>query len=133
MAHRLCPWWLGYLLAHPVRRIWQEPRVILAPFVSEGMLVLEPGCGMGFFTIELARLVGPHGKVLAVDLQPRMLAGLQRRARRAGVESRIETRLASCDIPLAAEGVRAKWQPTAADLQNCEALGRKVAAAVKAG
>lgn len=45
----------------------------------------------------------------------------------------IEARLAACDIPLAAEGVRAKWQPTAADLQNCETLGRKVAAAVKAG
>jgi flavorubredoxin len=45
----------------------------------------------------------------------------------------IEAHLASCNIPLAAEGVRAKWQPTAADLQNCETLGRKVAAAVKAG
>ena len=45
----------------------------------------------------------------------------------------IEAHLAACNIPLAAEGVRAKWQPTAADLQNCETLGRKVAAAVKAG
>ncbi len=43
----------------------------------------------------------------------------------------IEAHLAACNIPLAAEGVLAKWQPTAADLQNCEALGRKVAAAVK--
>jgi len=93
MAHRLCPWWLGYFLANPMRRIWQEPRVILAPFVSEGMLVLEPGCGMGFFTIELARLVGPHGKVLAMDVQPKMLTGLQRRARRAGMDSRIEARV----------------------------------------
>ncbi len=45
----------------------------------------------------------------------------------------IEAHLAACNIPLAAEGVLAKWQPTAADLQNCEALGRKVAAGVKAG
>jgi flavorubredoxin len=35
----------------------------------------------------------------------------------------IETHLAACNIPLAVEGVRAKWQPTAADLQNCETLG----------
>ncbi len=45
----------------------------------------------------------------------------------------IEAHLAACNIPLAAEGVRAKWQPTTADLQNCEALGRKVGAGVKAG
>jgi anaerobic nitric oxide reductase flavorubredoxin len=44
----------------------------------------------------------------------------------------IEEHLAACKIPLAAEGVRAKWQPTAEDLKACEALGRKVAAAVKA-
>jgi SAM-dependent methyltransferase len=61
------------------------------------MLVLEPGCGMGFFTLDLARLVGPTGRVVAVDLQERMLAGLRRRARRAGLLDRIEARLAQPD------------------------------------
>jgi SAM-dependent methyltransferase len=61
------------------------------------MHVLEPGPGMGFFTLELARRVGPTGRVVAIDLQPRMLAGLQRRARRAGLADRIETRLAARD------------------------------------
>jgi ubiquinone/menaquinone biosynthesis C-methylase UbiE len=97
MAHTVCPWWLGYFLANPLRRLWHDPRTILQPFVSEGMLVLEPGCGMGFFTIEMARLVGPRGKVVAVDLQPKMIAGLRRRARRAGLESRIDPRLAKGD------------------------------------
>jgi ubiquinone/menaquinone biosynthesis C-methylase UbiE len=62
------------------------------------MLVLEPGCGMGFFTIELARLVGPGGKVVAVDVQPKMLTGLRRRARRAGIDARVEVRLAADDV-----------------------------------
>jgi ubiquinone/menaquinone biosynthesis C-methylase UbiE len=92
MAGRLCPWWLGYALVNPVRRLWQNPRTILEPFVTDGMRVLEPGCGMGFFTIDLARLVGTRGKVVAVDLQPKMLAGLRRRAGRAGVAGRVETR-----------------------------------------
>jgi predicted O-methyltransferase YrrM len=48
---------------------------------------------MGFFTLELARLVGDQGKVVAVDIQPRMLQGLNRVARRAGLGQRIETRL----------------------------------------
>jgi SAM-dependent methyltransferase len=59
------------------------------------MTVLEPGPGMGFFTLELARRVGEGGRVVAVDLQPRMLAGLRRRAERAGLAGRIEARLAT--------------------------------------
>jgi ubiquinone/menaquinone biosynthesis C-methylase UbiE len=97
MEHRVCPWWIGYLMASPVRRLWHNPRTILQPFVTEGMQVLEPGCGMGFFTVELARLVGPRGKVVAVDVQPQMIGGLQRRARKAGLVERIDARLAKGD------------------------------------
>jgi len=79
MSTHVCPWWLGPLLASPVRKLVQDPARILAPHVREGMTVLEPGPGMGFFTIELARRVGPRGRVIAVELQPRMLAGLRRR------------------------------------------------------
>ena len=94
MSGRVCPWWLGYFLASPLRRLYQDPRAILRPWVSEGMTVLEPGPGMGFFTLEMARLVAPSGRVVAVDVQPRMLQALVRRARRAGLEERIEVRKA---------------------------------------
>jgi hypothetical protein len=76
----LCPWWIGYLLASPVRRIFNNPQKILAGHVKPGMTVLEPGPGMGFFTIELARMVGGRGRVIAVDIQPKMLDGLKRKA-----------------------------------------------------
>ena len=94
MAHSVCPWWLGYLLASPLRRWLDAPESILAPYVREGMLVLEPGPGMGFFTLELARRVGASGRVVAVDVQPRMLNGLKRRARKAGLLDRVDVRLA---------------------------------------
>jgi SAM-dependent methyltransferase len=87
-----CPWWLGYVLASPVRRLFQNPSELVAPYVDEGMMVLEPGCGMGFFSLELARRVGPSGRVVAVDLQPKMLAGLRRRAGRAGLLDRLDIR-----------------------------------------
>jgi SAM-dependent methyltransferase len=90
----VCPWWLGYLLAGPVRRILYHPASVLAPHVHEGMTVLEPGPGMGFFTLELARLVGGSGRVIAVDIQPRMLRALRRRAAEAGVLDRLDIRLA---------------------------------------
>jgi ubiquinone/menaquinone biosynthesis C-methylase UbiE len=94
---RVCPWWLGPLLASPIRRLWQHPHRILAPYVHPGMTVLEPGPGMGFFTLEIARLVGPTGRVVAVDVQPRMLDGLRRRSERAGLGARVDTRLAHAD------------------------------------
>lgn len=97
MAHRVCPWWVGYFLASPVRRWLQDPIAIIGPFVSEGMIILEPGPGMGFFTLELARRVGPTGRVLAVELQPRMLEGLKKRASKAGLIDRIESRLCKED------------------------------------
>ena len=93
MAQHVCPWWLGRLLASPVRRLWQDPAKILAPYVTEGMTVLEPGPGMGFFTLELARRVGASGRVIAVDTQRQMLDGLRRRAAKAGVAQRIDARL----------------------------------------
>ena len=97
MAHRVCPWWLGYLLVNPLRRLVQNPLALLRPYVAEGMTVLEPGPGMGFFTLNLARLVGPAGRVVAVDVQPRMLEALRRRAHRAGLGDRIGVRLAERD------------------------------------
>ncbi len=92
MAHRVCPWWLGYFLASPVRRWMQDPVKVVAPYVREGMTVLEPGPGMGFFTLEIARLVGSSGRVVAVDIQPRMLSSLKRRATRAGLLERVDAR-----------------------------------------
>jgi ubiquinone/menaquinone biosynthesis C-methylase UbiE len=96
MSHT-CPWWFGYFLLNPLRRFGQRPARVLAPFVRPGMLVVEPGCGMGFFTLDLVRMVGPEGRVVAIDLQEKMLAGLRRRAARAGLERRIDVRLARPD------------------------------------
>ncbi len=97
MGHGVCPWWLGYVLASPVRRLLQNPAEVIGPYVREGMTVLEPGPGMGFFTLEMARRVGPRGRVIAVDLQPRMLTGLMRRVGKAGLAPRVEVRLAQKD------------------------------------
>ncbi len=93
--HSVCPWWMGYLLASPIRKLRQDPARILAPYVRAGMTVLEPGPGMGFFTLEIARLVGPSGRVVAVDVQPRMIEALKRRARKAGLAGRIDARAVS--------------------------------------
>ncbi len=95
MAERVCPWWMGYLLANPLRRLYQNPETILRPFVKSGMTVLDLGPGMGYFSLPMARMVGDSGRIICVDVQEKMLNSLSRRARRAGLDSRIITRLAS--------------------------------------
>ena len=91
--HRVCPWWLGYVLASPLRGLLENPNQLVKPHVREGMTVLEPGPGMGFFTLPLARLVGATGRVVAVEVQPRMLAGLKKRLAKAGLLERVDARL----------------------------------------
>ncbi len=63
---KTCPIWVGYLLLNPLRNLYQSPKKILGPFIREGMIVLDFGCAMGFFTLPLARMVEAGGKVIAV-------------------------------------------------------------------
>jgi 2-polyprenyl-3-methyl-5-hydroxy-6-metoxy-1,4-benzoquinol methylase len=86
----VCPWWMGYLLCCPLRRLLENPEKILGPHVHPGMKVVEPGCGMGFFSLPLARMVGPQGRVICVDIQRPMITRLLKRARKAGLDDRIE-------------------------------------------
>ena len=97
MADHVCPVWVGYILASPLRKLFHRPREILGPYIKEGMTVLDVGCAMGFFSLPLAELVGPDGKVICVDLQEKMIRSLDRRARRAGLDDRIETHVCRKD------------------------------------
>ncbi len=92
MSKHVCPPWVGYWLASPLRRLIHNPCKILSPYVTSGMTVLDIGPAMGFFSLPLASLIGPGGKVICVDLQEKMLLSLQRRARKAGLEGRVLTR-----------------------------------------
>ncbi len=97
MAKHRCPHWMGWFLLCPLRRLGQRPEKILAPFVSEGMTALDVGPGMGYFSLPMARMVGPAGKVLCVDVEEKMLRSLEKRAARAGLSSRIVARACTAD------------------------------------
>lgn len=90
--HHTCPVWIGRLLVSPLRRLVENPQKILGPYVSSGSTVVDVGSAMGFHSLDLARLVGPGGRVVCVDLQEKMLTGLLKRARRKGLDTIIETR-----------------------------------------
>jgi len=89
MAH-VCPWWFVRSFDNPIRRWFHDPEGIFGSSVRPGMRVLDVGCGAGFNTEGLARLVGAKGRVVAVDLQPRMLAMTERRLRGSELAERVD-------------------------------------------
>jgi len=94
---RVCPWWLAWTFDNPLRRFLHDPQKLLGPHVREGMIVADIGCGMGYFSVAMARMVGRTGSVIAVDLQQKMLDICRWRAQRAGVVDRIRTVQAAAD------------------------------------
>jgi ubiquinone/menaquinone biosynthesis C-methylase UbiE len=88
MAH-ICPWWGGYFIDNWIRRLLHNPAKIIGPYVKTGMTVMDVSCGMGMFSLAMARMVGDEGRVIAVDLQHKMLDVLRKRAEKVGVAGRI--------------------------------------------
>ena len=86
----VCPATYSGSLDNFLRRLMHKPVKILRPFIKDEMVVLDMGCGPGFFTAELAGLVGEKGKVIAADLQQEMLDKMIMKVRSYGLEKRVE-------------------------------------------
>jgi ubiquinone/menaquinone biosynthesis C-methylase UbiE len=90
-----CPWWFAYTFDNALRGLIHRPSEILGGLIRRGDTVVDVGSGLGFFTIALAEIVGPEGKVISVDLQYAMLKRSRRRAERRGLADRIDFHQAS--------------------------------------
>jgi len=111
-SHRVCPWRNAYFFDNTLRRLFQNPEQIVRPYINEGAVSLDLGCGMGFFSIAIAKVAGPRGRVYSCDIQQPMLDVLAKRAARAGVGDRITTALAPSDgpeLPIQADFAVASW------------------------
>ncbi len=86
----VCPAEFAGSLDNSVRRLIHKPNRILETRIIKGMTVLDLGCGPGFFTIELAKLVGETGRVIAADLQQGMLDKVAAKIKGTELEKTIE-------------------------------------------
>ena len=86
---RVCPVEIAGSLDNKLRKWIQNPRKILGHYIKEGMTVLDLGCGPGFFSIDIAQMVGKSGRVIASDLQEGMLRKLKLKIQGTELEERV--------------------------------------------
>jgi ubiquinone/menaquinone biosynthesis C-methylase UbiE len=94
---RVCPVEMAGGLDNFFRRIFQNPKKILRGYIKEGIKVLDLGCGPGYFTLEIARMLNNSGKVLAADLQEGMLNIVKGKIQDSGLENIIELHKSTSD------------------------------------
>lgn len=93
----VCPSWLCFTFDNWLRKMLHDPGKIVAPYISPGATAVDIGPGKGYFTIPMCRLAGGGGRVIAVDIQERMLKAIRRRASAAGLAGNLTTHLSRPD------------------------------------
>jgi len=72
-----------------LRRLIQNPKKVVGEYIKEGDTVVDLGCGPGYFSIDMAKMVGESGRVISVDLQPEMLEKVKKKARKQNLSQKI--------------------------------------------
>jgi len=88
--NRVCPVEHAGGLDNLFRKLMHNPNRLLRDYIKQGMTVLDVGCGPGLFSIEMAKMVGDFGKVIAVDLQQGMLDILKEKIKGKEIQKRIK-------------------------------------------
>lgn len=120
------------LLEAPDRDQWQKPDQIMdALNIADGSVVAEIGAAGGWFTVRLARRVGPNGLVYAEDIQPTMIDAIERRAQRENLRN-VRTVLGGETDPNLPSGIDAVLiADTYREIDDPVALLRNVAKALR--
>ena len=90
MTQHVSVWWPLLALALPLRGLLHRPDKLLKTFLPPGSLALDLGYGQGHFSLGMARLVGPEGRVVALDPDEKTPGAVLKKAERAGYAGRIE-------------------------------------------
>jgi len=97
VAHHICPAWLSFMLDARFRRLVHKPEKIIGEYLHPGDTAIDIGCGSGYFTLPMAKIVGEHGRIIAVDMQEKMLAKVEHKAGRLGLKGRVSFHPCSAD------------------------------------
>ena len=84
-----CPAWGAIGLDNALRKWLQNPQKILKPYIKTGMTILDAGCGPGFFSIEIAKMLNGSGKVISADVQEAMLDKVRKKIKNTNLEQTV--------------------------------------------
>jgi ubiquinone/menaquinone biosynthesis C-methylase UbiE len=94
----VCSHKIGFMLDNWFRRVIQNPKKVVGEYIQRGNTVIDMGCGPGFFSIDMARMVGEEGMVIAVDLQEHMLSKVRKKAGKHGTLGQMTFHQCESDI-----------------------------------
>ena len=80
----------SFFLDNFFRKLIQNPKKIVGEYIHDGNIVIDLGCGPGYFSIDMAKMVGESGKVIAVDIQKEMLKKVEKKAKKYSLDHRIK-------------------------------------------
>lgn len=132
--NRVCPVERAGALDTRFRRFFQSPKRILKPFVKTGMTVVDLGCGPGVYTLELAKMVGRKGSVIAADIQEGMLQIVEKKIKDTSLENIIrlhKTNQKSLNLSVEADFILAFY--VLHEIPDKEILYQELYALVKPG
>jgi 2-polyprenyl-3-methyl-5-hydroxy-6-metoxy-1,4-benzoquinol methylase len=90
LISRIIPWHVALVIVEPISKLFEPPQRLVGPYVKNGQVVADLGCGRGYYTLALAEGVGSEGKVYAIDLDKKCIRALEKKAEKAGYHN-IET------------------------------------------
>jgi len=97
--------WVG-VFDDPGRDAWQKPDAVIDVLgIAPGMTVADLGAGTGYFSVHVAKAVGDKGKVLAIDVEPKLVDYLKERAAKAHLAQMVAVLAPTDDPKLPAQGV----------------------------
>jgi ubiquinone/menaquinone biosynthesis C-methylase UbiE len=69
---------------NPIRRLFEPPQRLIGPYVTNGQVVTDLGCGTGYYTLALAQCVRSEGKVYVVDLDEKCIRAIEKKMEKEG-------------------------------------------------
>jgi len=115
----ICPVGVAGWLDGRLRRWLTGTRRLAETYCSEGQTVLDLGCGPAPMLADIARVIGPAGRIICADVQPAMLDRVRAKAERAGLSDRVRLHLCEPDRlglePSSVDFVLAFWMLHEAD------------------
>lgn len=90
-AYDICPYWMAFTFDNPIRKLFHNPEFMFEQYLKPNMKIMDFGCGMGYFSIALAKLTDESSHIYSVDIQDSMLKKVKRRADYYHLKNKIST------------------------------------------